>query len=143
MRNIKFKYLLLFIVLSFSSFAQDIKLKKGEIIVDDSIWLNYRDCGAFESTCSLLNLKNEEIIFIKFATVQDDDAVSLSNLKGTVGYVQISFLGLKKKIEIQKRQKDCIKILYNSKVVNIDGSLNEEKVDLLFEKYGKGFSNRY
>lgn len=142
MKNINFIALILFSCFSLSCFSQKIKLKKGEVLVDEVVWLKYQDCGTFQSTCSLLNKENEEIIFFKFISVKGAEPRTQANPEGTLRYVEISFLGEKKKIEVQKTQKDCIELLYNAKVVNEDGTLNSEKVERLVEKYGKEFSDR-
>ena len=142
MKNTKLFFTFLFLSFSLLGFSQKVKLKKGEVLVDDALWLKYQDCGTFDSTCSLLNKENEEIIFFKFISVKGAEPRTQSNPDGTLRYVEISFLGEKKKIELKKTQKDCIELLYNSKVVNEDGTLNTEKVDRLVEKYGKEFSDR-
>ena len=129
-------------MLTLVSFSQKIKLKKGEVLVDETVWLKYQDCGGFQSTCSLLNKEGEEIIFFKFINVKGAEPMTSANPDGTLRYVEISFLGLKKKIELKKSQKDCIEVIYNAKVVNEDGTLNTEKVDRLVEKYGTEFSDR-
>jgi hypothetical protein len=142
MKNTKLFFTFLFLSFSLLGFSQKVKFKKGEVLVDDALWLKYQDCGTFDSTCSLLNKENEEIIFFKFISVKGAEPRTQSNPDGTLRYVEISFLGEKKKIELKKTQKDCIELLYNSKVVNEDGTLNTEKVDRLVEKYGKEFSDR-
>lgn len=135
-------FTILFLTMTLLSFSQKIKLKKGDVLVDEAVWLKYQDCGSFQSTCSLLTKENEEIVFFKFISVKGAEPMTKSNPDGTLRYVEISFLGEKKKIEVQKSQKDCIELLYNAKVVNEDGTLNSEKVDRLVEKYGKEFSDR-
>ncbi len=91
----------------------------------------------------MINLNGEEIIFFKFVEVDGIEPYSPSNPKGTLNYVIVSFLGLDKKFEIQKTQKKIIQQLFTSKVINQDGTLNEEKVDLLIEKHGSEFSPRH
>jgi hypothetical protein len=51
-------------------------------------------------------------------------------------------LGFNKLFEIQKMQKGIIQLLFNSKVVNEKGELDEEKAATLVEKYGTEFSDR-
>ena len=43
---------------------------------------------------------------------------------------------------MQKSYKSIVELLYKSKVVNNDQTLNEDKVNLLVEKYGTEFSDR-
>ena len=49
---------------------------------------------------------------------------------------------MNKKIELKKSSKSIVELLYKSKVINEDQTLNEEKVNLLIEKYGTEFSDR-
>jgi len=138
------KKIIVFIVflVSIFSFAQEIKLKKGDVLVDGNPWIKYQDCGTFDSTCSLLNNVKEELIFLKFITIPGGEPKVPANPQGNLIYVEVVFIGQKQKIELQKRQKDIIEIIYNSKVINADGTLNPEKVDRLVEKYGTPFSER-
>jgi hypothetical protein len=135
-------FFLIITFLSLLGYSQEVKLKKGDVIVDDVVWMKYQDCGTFDRTCSLLNLNNEELIFFKFINIEGALPPSSANSKGTLSYVEVKFLGYNKFFEIQKRQKSIIELLYNSKVVNTDGTLNQEKALILVEKYGTEFSDR-
>ena len=133
---------ILVLLVSFLSFSQEIKLKKGEVLVDGISWLYYQDCGTFSETCSLLDKNKEEIIFFKWIKVPDGEPRTPSNPQGNLTYVEVKFLGLNQVFEIQKTQKNIILLLYNSKVVKDDLTLDEEKVSRLIEKYGSEFSDR-
>lgn len=138
------KHLTLIVLLTASSacFAQKIKLKKEVVYVDGAEWLKYSECGTFDETCSLYNLAGDEIIFFKWVAVDGVEPSTPANSKGTLRFVEVSFLGLNKKFEIQKSQKDILELLYKSKVV-VDGKVNEEAAGRLVEKYGADFSHRY
>lgn len=137
MKNFFYIIIFLFSVLSF---AQDVKLKKGDVIIDDVIWMKYKECGTFDSTCSLSNKNNEELIFFKFYNIKNAVPSTQHNPQGMFNYVEIKFLGLNKSFEIQKRQKAIIEILYNAKVLNEDGTLNPDNVSKVVEKYGSELS---
>jgi hypothetical protein len=134
--------LLLFLSISFLGFSQEVKLKKGDVLIDGLPWIKYQDCGTFDSTCSLLNNQKEEIVFFKTISIDGAEPITQYNKTGTLSYYEVIFVGQKMKIELQKRQKDIIEILYNGKVINEDGTLNPEKLDRLVEKYGTPFSDR-
>ena len=133
---------ILLLSISFFGFSQKIKLKNGEVLVDEVVWLNYQDCGGFDKTCSLLDKNKEEIIFFKWINVPGAEPRTQSNPQGNLSYVEVKFLGLNKVFEIKKLQKNIILLLYNSKVVKDDLTLDEEKVSRLIEKYGTEFSDR-
>lgn len=138
------KKIITFLILIYSvfGFSQKIKLKKGDVLVDDVVWLKYQDCGSFDSTCSLIGKDGEEIIFFKWINVPGVEPVTQYNKDGSLRYVEIIFVGQKKKIELQKTQKNSIEMIYNSKLVNEDGTLNQDKVERLVEKYCTAFSDR-
>jgi hypothetical protein len=136
------KIILLLFLIPVFAFSQKVKLKDNVVYLDDTAWLHYQDCGAFDQTCSLLDTNNEELIFMNWVSVPGQEPISKSNTDGSLDYVEIKFIGYNKIIEVQKRQKDIIILLYNSKVINEDFTINEEKIDRLIEKYGTPFSER-
>ena len=142
MKSSKLIFGIIILLVSYQGFAQKIKLKDHIVTVDDVAWLKYQDCGSFDRTCSLQNMNNEELIFFKFINIEGAEPTSQSNPKGNLAYVQVKFLGFNKLFEIQKTQKNIIQLLYNAKVVNEKGELDEEKAAILVEKYGTEFSDR-
>ena len=130
-----FTVLVLFI--SFLGFSQKVKLKKEEVLVDKVLWLKYKEENSFDY--SIINLKGDEIIYIKY--VKRGPSSMVFSKEGKPNYYVISFLGLNKKIEIRNFVEDIMTTIYNSKVVNEDGMLNEGKVNILVEKIGTQFSN--
>ncbi len=140
MKNI---FLVLLLIVSFLGFSQDIKLKKGEVLVDDKAWLNYDGCGGFSQSCSLMMTSNkEEIIYMNLVIVPGVEPITNYNKTGDLKYIEVKFLGLNKIIELDLTFKKAISIIYNSKCVNADGTFDEEKVERLVEKYGTPFSDR-
>ena len=136
-----FTILVLFI--SVVSFSQDIKLKKGEILVDDTVWLKYDGCGGFSNTCSvMISDSKEEIIYMNFVKVPGVEPITNYNKTGELSYIEIKFLGLNKSIELDNTFKKAISIIYNSKCIKEDGTFDEDKVQRLIEKYGTPFSDR-
>jgi hypothetical protein len=136
------KLVLLLLLITFSGFSQKVKLKKGEILIDDVVWMNYQDCGAFDTTCSILNKNKDEVIFFKWVKVKGGEPRTSSNPDGDLIYIEVKFLGFNKFFEIKKTQKDIITMLYNGKVINSEGELDEDKAARMVEKYGTEFSNR-
>ena len=139
------KKIFLFLLLSFSllSFSQKFKFKNQEVLVDGNLWLKYDGCGGFNTFCSLTNTTSgDEILFTKIIRDSGAESKTAANSNGDLVYFEVSFLGLDKKIELQKSYKSIVELLYKAKVVNDDQTLNEEKVDLLIEKYGTEFSDR-
>lgn len=141
MKSLKFLFAAALLTVSFFGFSQKIKLKDNVVLVDEQPWLKYQDCGSFDKTCSLLNMNNEELIFFKFFNIERGAPTSASNPKGFLTYVEIKFLGFNKSFEIQKTQKGIIQLLFNAKVINEKGELDQEKAAILVEKFGTEFSD--
>ena len=136
-------FTILFLIVSLFTFSQDIKLKKGEILVDEKVWLNYDGCGGFSGSCSLMLISNkEEVIYMKFVKVPGAEPITNYNKTGDLTYIEIKFLGINRSIELDMSFKKAITIIYNSKCINADGTFDEDKVQRLIEKYGTPFSDR-
>lgn len=123
----------LFIGLSFSASAQKVKLKKGAVLVDDVAWLKYDGCGMFDANCSALNLKGDEIIFIKMIDNPFDDTM----------YCEVKFLGLNLMAEFEHTTiRSIFEYLYKGKVVDANGEIDQEKAERFVEKYGRPISDK-
>lgn len=135
---------ILVVFVSCLSFSQEIKLKKGEVLVDNQVWLNYEGCGGFSESCSLtLSSTKEEVIYMKYFDVPGVEPITNYNKTGSLSYIEIKFLGLNKSIELEDITfKKAVSIVYNAKCINADGTFDEEKVQRLFEKYGTPCSAR-
>ncbi|HEY0047021.1 MAG TPA: hypothetical protein VGB44_09960 [Flavobacterium sp.] len=131
------------LVVSVVGFSQKIKLKKGDILVDEVVWLKYDGCGTFQSTCSILNLKGEEVIFIQSYQLEGEAPISPSNSKGILYYMEVKFLGLNASVEFEDyTQKKVLEMIYKGKLINDAGELDEDMVQRFVEKYGSPVSAR-
>ncbi|MEC4003488.1 hypothetical protein OX283_002360 [Flavobacterium sp. SUN052] len=129
--------------ISLMGFSQDIKLKKGEVLVDDKAWLNYDGCGGFSQNCSLMLTSNkEEVVYMNLVIVPGVEPITNYNKNGELKYIEVKFLGLNRAIELDMTFKKAIAIIYNSKCINDDGTFDEDKVKRLIEKYGTPYSDR-
>ncbi len=135
------KFLLLTVIFSSLAFGQEIKMKKGIITVDDKEWAKYDGCGIFDQECSIT--KGDSEVVLAYHEVYDIAKRQPSNPKGSVSWVEVKLLGTKKSFEYEGTPKNVAKVLYKNNIFNEDGSFNEEKIDLLVEKYGMPFSAQY
>ena len=127
---------------SYSGYAQKVKFNKGDVLVDNVAWLKYDGCGTFDSTCSLMDFNGEELMFMNVVVVEGVNPPTKLNRQGDLTYKQITFLGLDRKIELQVSDKKVIEILYKAKIL-AGGKLDPDRVDILVEKYGTPFSDRF
>jgi hypothetical protein len=119
------------------SHAQDIKLKKGIVYCDDKEILTYTSeiFGVFQYHFFTLDTK-EEILFIK----KNDNGTT----KFEDDFTQIKFLKFGKMAETKqdKPWKKYILWLIQNKVLDTNGILNEEKIDLFIKNYDENITNR-
>lgn len=115
--------------------AQDVKLKKGKIILDKNEILK------FEKSTMALSLfdlnKDEEIIFIKW-----NNNETINYLEDD--YIIINFLELDLvcEISISYSRKAMVKKLVKEKVISQDGQIDEEKAKIFLKKYDENITNR-
>ncbi|RZJ67878.1 MAG: hypothetical protein EOO50_03390 [Flavobacterium sp.] len=113
--------------ISVAGFSQTVRLKKGNITVDDKLWLKYDGCGGWDRVCSVMSLEGEEIIYMTLETVKYSEDK----------YWKVKFLGLNQTLEIPYAMNGgLLKKFYVANVVNADGTLNPDKVSRMVEKYG-------
>jgi hypothetical protein len=129
--------IILLLNISFFGFSQKIKLKKGNVLVDDIVWLKYDGCGGWDTMCSIINLSGDEIIYMN-ALKQENSS------NPDAKYWKVKFLGTQQTIELEANLSNIngglLKKFYESKVINEDGTLNDDKVERMVEKYGNSFS---
>ena len=143
MKKIANIVIMVLLALSATVSAQKVKLKKGDVLVDETPWLKYDGCGTFDSACSLLNAAGDEIIFIKMISIEGEKPITSSNPRGTLTYLEVKFLGLNASTEFENvSRKTVIEYLYKGKLVAADGTLDEEMVQRFIEKYGSPVSAR-
>jgi len=124
------------LIVSCLAFGQKIKIKKDVVYVDDKEWLKVEDDGL---NCSVFDKKMNEIIFMKFIHQNTNDNM-LFNGSGKPNYYLVKFIGTDKSIEIRELPKDILKIIYKTNVINSDLTLDQDKLNILVEKYGNDFS---
>lgn len=137
------KYLTLLTVLLFfgvNSIAQKAKIKDDVAYIDGVAYVNYKKGNmANEASVMALDSSTEEV-FISFQDYTDPNKVSKSNPEGKVRWVEINFLTLGIKCEVDSRgHKGLVKLLYENGVYQ-DGKLNEEAAKRFVQKYGSKFS---
>jgi hypothetical protein len=131
--TIKTLFSIALLSVSLMGFSQKIKLKKGEVLVDEVAWLKYEGCGMMSSSCSAINLKGDEIIYFKLIDNPFDETM----------YYEVKFLGMNVMVEFEHTTaKTIFEHLYKGKVVGEDGELDQEKVERFVEKYGTPVSNK-
>ncbi|HPF97231.1 MAG: hypothetical protein R2802_08440 [Flavobacteriaceae bacterium] len=131
--------LFIFLLVSSLSFSQKIKLKKGEVLVDNEVWVKYDGCGGWDQMCSIANLNGDELIYMKLLAKPE-----------TVDekYWKVNFLGTQMSLDLNYNEgfgninSRLLEKFYNAKVINPDGTLNEEKVIRMVEKYGSPFTDK-
>ncbi|KIX22692.1 hypothetical protein SY27_02390 [Flavobacterium sp. 316] len=130
--------LLLLLSINYSVFSQNVKLKKNKLILDDKEIMNY-ELKNYSGEIHLYGLNtNDEEIFIFYhdnetRETRDDD------------YLKIFFIKYNKKLEVAQpfdSWKQRVKFLIENNVIDKDGNLVEDKIDLFVLKYNEDISKR-
>ncbi|RAR70072.1 hypothetical protein [Flavobacterium aciduliphilum] len=140
--------LILFSITYTNVVAQEIEIKDNKVLLDGKEFLKYEKSNIFNhSFYSLLN--DDEILFFRFDQNEtpnylDDD------------YFVLNFLTEKIKIESKNKSKvfaglgmnsrknmeKMITWLLSEKVLNPDGTINRQKLEIFHEKYDENITNR-
>lgn len=137
----KYTLLISFLFIGFLGFSQKVKVKiKDNIATIDGVdYISYTKQN-MANDASIAELNQPEQIFASFQGYKDPNEITKSNPEGRVRWIEINFLDLKIKCEVQSMtHKGLVKLLYTNKIF-VDGKLNEENARRFCAKYGMRFS---
>ena len=123
-----------------------VKIKKDVAYVDDVAYLDMSECTALN--CAIKSLTGEDVLVIQFESFEKPNPVkrnpkSKSPYSSTVTerYSIVKFLGFELEFESEFTRKSLIKAMFNGKVINEDGTVNEENAKSLAKKFGRDISS--
>lgn len=134
------KLVLSFILLGLQQiYAQEVELKEDKVIVDGKEVLKYEKIN--NGHYSFYDVEGNEILMYKYQNNQTQ------NYDGD-DYFTLNFVSLKRKVETsdfsliyamssKKNMQKLIKLLFKEKVLDINGHVNTEKLDIFYEKYNQ------
>lgn len=125
-----------FLIISLFAFGQKVKFKKGDVLVDDKQWMKYEEDGL---SYSIIDHKGNEVVFLKYVQQNPSNRMVFAE-SGKPNYYSVKFIGKGKTIEIRDFAEKIIAQLYKGQLFNSDFTINDEKMDVLVEKYGNDFS---
>lgn len=136
------KYIIVVIFLTTlynSAFTQKIKIKDEVASVDGVPFLKWEKRGSLEISIFGINSTEEEI-YAMWLDYTDPTKITKSNPEGKVRWIELNFLTLNKKCEIDTRgYKGLVKFIYDNKIY-VDNVLNTENIDKVISKYGMRYS---
>ena len=137
----KILFLFALFTITFSGFAQKVKIKDGIANVDGNAYVKWeKRMAGNEVAISGLNATEEEVS-VMYESYKDPNEITQSNPEGKVRWVEFNFLTLDLKCEISSRgHKGLVKLLYLNKVF-VDGALNVANAEKFVKKYGTKFSD--
>ena len=138
-------FLIVIMLVSSFGFSQKIKWKKGIILVNDVEYaLLKKDNVSSNYSFILSNLKGVELFFIKGVNYTNEIneyrfyyEIMSSNLEKK--YFEIA---LKPILGGGNHAEYAIKALYNGDAINSDGTINNDKLDVLSKKVGFEYSKK-
>ncbi|HLP65255.1 hypothetical protein [Flavobacterium sp.] len=146
----KIKFLVsmaIFAVTSFSVSAQEVEIKDDKVLLDGKQILKYEKINIFQH--SFYSLDDNEILLYKY---NDNETKQYSQ----DDYLVLNFLTEKTKVETKdimratsgmgmnsrKNMEKLVGWLLKEKVIDANGVLNPEKVQIFFEKYDQNITER-
>jgi hypothetical protein len=131
----------LLLSLSFLGFAQKVKLKKDKVIIDDVEVYNYEEEGR---SITFSTLKSEEFITVLSTTYQERNPAHYNgNDPNAYRYpalidkrvFTVKFLKSGRELFTDMRDKEIIKAVFKANLVDENGDIDEEKLNIFINKY--------
>ena len=124
-----------FLLFFLGATAQDVKIKKGTVLIDgNAVYKIEREpLGAH-----FYSLKTgEEVLFIY---VNNNGTIEIPD----DNYTEIKFISLSKSLEVDgvKTLPNRLEWIIKNKAINLDGTLSEENVDKLIKNYDDEITKR-
>jgi hypothetical protein len=124
-----------------TAFGQKVKIKDDIAIVDKTPYVKFTTI-TFGSDYAIKHVNSsEDEISILYLDYTDPNKVASGNPDGKVRWIEVNFVTLGLKCEVDSRgRKGFAKLLFLSNIY-IDDRLNEENVNKFVSKYGTRFSD--
>jgi hypothetical protein len=123
---------LLLLVIASAVFAQKVKIKKGEVFVDEVLTYKIEDAGSVDI---LSSLTGKEFLYITVNTYQPDEDEVAIRINTPYKVTTLRFNQQDKMMYTDLRPKDVIAKVYNAKMVDSEGNVDAKKLDDFIYKY--------
>ena len=142
---------ILFLLITFSAAAQKVKIKKGKVFIDKAEYVLSEEDKLSDGSFIISNLKGEELFYLKYNTYSDPKYKRDTNPNGMVGYFELISKDLETvyfesgthpSLSASGMSKKTFKILYNGEVINDDGTINKDKLEMVSKKIGFEFTKK-
>ena len=138
------------VIVSCLSFGQKVKYKKDLATVDGKDFVIVKKDGASDDNYTISSLQGNDLFYLKLNTYLDSKYINRDNPQGKVHYFEVYSPDLNttyfefdfKFCFMCRFTEGFVKTIYNANVVNTDGSINADKLELLSKKIGFEFSKK-
>ena len=137
-------------IFSCLAFGQKLKIKRDIAQVDGKEFVKVVEDPASDDSYNIATLDGKDLFYLKFNSYIDPKMISSYNERGIVSYYEV-FSPDMNTVYFEMDTGGClmchlatdfIKNLYFSKAVNSDGSINQDKLEILSKKIGFEFSKK-
>lgn len=127
------------------AFSQEVKIKKDKVFIDGNLFLKYEKINIL--THSVYDLNDNEILFVSFKDNEtpqysDDDFYILNFTTKKIKVESSDYSRIASFMNSKKTMQKLIKWLLKDRVINKDGTINSEKLNVFFDKYDENITNR-
>ncbi|GAA4166349.1 hypothetical protein GCM10022217_39970 [Chryseobacterium ginsenosidimutans] len=147
MKKVLFGFLL---IASCFTFGQKVKYKKDLAIVDGKDFVIVKKDATSDDNYVISSLKGDDLFYLKLNHYLDSKFIDRDNPQGKVHYFEVYSPDLNTTYFeyafnfcfMCRYTEGFVKTIYNAKVINEDGSVNMDKLQLLSKKMGFEFSKK-
>lgn len=121
-------------LLTIPAFAQKVKIKNKTACINKTEFVKWDNSLRFSETCTVTHVKTENPLFsMKLYHYDKYDSVARKSIRKH--YYNIRFLDFDDELQCSMTTKKFFKALYNSDIMNKDGTINEEKAKTFIRTY--------
>lgn len=139
----KIYLILVFLFFGYLGLAQKVKQKGNTIYVDKHEYLKIEKDDVIPGSFYITNLEGEKLLYVRAQGYIDPKYISKGNPTGRIGYGEIcNTAGDTIWFEYSATKKRMCKLFFKEGIINMDGTLDKDKLEKLAKKIGKPYSRR-
>ena len=130
-------FLGLLLLVSFLGFSQKVKMKKNSIFIDDIEVYKFQDEGSMKFFSTISGVEFVSIVETSYEVINPVYNSTYSSSSRYLKYYirTIKFLKSGKELTTDIAVKQIASSIYKSEMVNENGKIDEEKLDIFINKY--------
>lgn len=138
------------LIISCLAFSQKLKIKKDIAYIDGKEFVKVSEDPISRNSYTISSLNGNDLFYLRFNNYRDLKEIDRINKDGDVSYFEVVSPDMNT-IYFETNVGGClmcnlatdfVKMIYHSKVVNEDGTVDQQKLEILSKKVGFAYAQK-